>query len=355
MIGDRILQARKAAGLSMRALAERAQISAMAISKYETNKSTPSSGVLLSLADALGVRVEYFFRTSKVQLKEVEYRKHSKLPKKTLDQIEGDVIEQIERFLELEEFLPVSPIELFTLPDDLPFVESYDDIEHVAGLVRHAWGLGNNPIPDLIDTLEEKGIKVFQSNALHGEQFDGLAAQVDGTPVVVVGRDWPGDRQRFTLAHELGHLVLADRLAQDMDEEKAANRFAGAFLVPASEVIKELGNRRKWLDPIELCILKSSYGLSMQGWMHRAHDLSILSEVAYKNMWRYFNQKNWRKKEPGEQYKPEKPKLFMQLVFHACAEDLITESKAAELLGKSISEFRSIRNAGFCEPAAINQ
>lgn len=355
MIGDRILQARKASGLSMRALAEKAQISAMAISKYENNKSTPSSGVLLSLAGALGVRVEYFFRTSKVQLKEVEYRKHSKLPKKTLVQIEGDVIEQIERFLELEEFLPVSPVEPFKLPNDLPFIESYDDIEQMASTVRHAWSLGDNPIPDLIDTLEEKGIMVFQSNALHGEKFDGLAAEVNGTPVVVVGRDWPGDRQRFTLVHELGHLVLKDRLADDLDEEKAANRFAGAFLVPASEVLKELGHRRSRLEPVELCVLKSAYGLSMQGWLHRAEDLGVLSKSAYTSMCKLFAMRGWRKQEPGDRYPPEKPKLFMQLVFHAYAEELITESKAAELLGQSLSSFRTIRNVGTCESQAANQ
>lgn len=355
MIGDRIQQARKSAGLSMRALADKAGISAMAISKYENDQITPSSGVLLSLADALGVRVEYFFRTSKVQLKEVEYRKHSKLPKKTLDQIEGDVIEQIERFLELEEFLPASPIEPFKLPEDLPFIQSYNDIEKVAQQVRDAWELGTNPIPDLIDTLEEKGIKVFQSNALHGEKFDGLAAQVNGTPVIVVGRDWPGDRQRFTLAHELGHLVLANRLAKGLDEERAAHRFAGAFLVPASEVLKELGNKRNRLDPVELCILKQAYGLSMQGWLYRAFNLGVLNQVAFNAMWTLFRERGWRKVEPGTPYPAEEPKLFMQLVFHACAEELISESKAAELLGKSISEFRTIRNVGGCEPEAVNQ
>lgn len=355
MIGERILQARKSTGLSLRSLAEKVGISAMAISKYENDQTTPSSGVLLSLADALGVRVEYFFRTSKVQLKEVEYRKHSKLPKKTLDQINGDVIEQIERFLELEEFLPASPIESFKLPDNIPFVQSYDDIENVAQLVRDAWELGANPISDLIDTLEEKGIKVFQSYALHGEKFDGLAAQVNGSPVIVVGRDWPGDRQRFTLAHELGHLVLANRLSEELDEEKAAHRFAGAFLAPASEVFKELGNKRSRLDPVELCILKQAYGLSMQGWICRAYDLGILNQVAFKGMWHLFNERGWRKVEPGAAYPVEEPKLFMQLVFHACAEELISESKAAELLGKSISEFRTIRNVGGCEPKAVDQ
>ena len=83
-----------------------------------------------------------------------------------------------------------------------------------------------------------------RQGAWKSECFDGMAATVDGIPVVVVGRGWPGDRQRFTLAHELGHLVLHGRLASDVDEEAAANRFAGAFLAPADEVRKELGEKR---------------------------------------------------------------------------------------------------------------
>lgn len=345
MIGKRILQARKGVGLSLRALAEKAGVSAMAISKYENGKSVPSSAVLMSLADALGVRVEYFFRSTRVHLEEVEYRKHSRLPRKVLGQIEGDVIEQIERFFELEEFLPSSPIEKFELPREIPTVRDYDDIERVAEQIRRAWNLGTNPIPELIDTLEERGIKVFQSTALHGERFDGLAARVNGSPVVVLGGDWPGDRQRFTLSHELGHLVLAGRLADDLDEEKAANRFAGAFLAPASEVLRELGHKRSSLDIAELCILKMAYGLSIQGWLYRARDLRIINQDYYRKMWSLFRCRGWRKQEPGDQYPREKPKLFLQLVYHAYAEELIGEGKAAELLGKSVSEFRSMRAA----------
>jgi len=352
MIGERIRQARKASGLSMRALAQQAGISAMAISKYENNQSTPSSGVLLGLARALGVRTEYFFRPIQVELRAVEYRKHAKLPKKILNQIEGDVIEQVERYLELEEFLPVSPIKPFEIPEDLPEkIKHYDEIEAVADHVRKVWELGNNPIPDLIDTLEERGIKVFRSNALHDEKFDGLAARVNEIPVIVVGRGevWPGDRQRFTLAHELGHLMLARRLAEDLDDELAAHRFAGAFLAPASEVVKELGARRKRLEPAELCVLKFAYGLSMQGWLYRARDVGVLSKSGFQEMWRLFIAKGWKKQEPGKAYPAEEPKLFMQLVFHACAEEIIGNSKAAELLGISIREFRTIRNVGASE------
>ena len=344
MIGHRIHQARQSAGLSQQELGDKTGVSAMAISKYENNQVTPSSAVMQSLARALGVRVEYFFRTFRVALGEVEYRKRSQLPRKVLKRIEGDVVEQIERYLELEEFLPASPVEPFKLPPGLPKrIESLDEIEAVSAKVRRAWELGLNPVPGLIDALEERGIRVFLSSASHGGQFDGLAARVNGIPVIVAGRDWPGDRQRFTLAHELGHLVLAGRLAEHLEEESAANRFAGAFLAPAPEVIKELGRRRSRLELGELHVLKHAYGLSMQGWLFRARDLGVVSQAAFEEMYRAFAKRGWKKKEPGSPCEPESPKLFTQLVFRARAEELISESKAAELLGKSLFEFSDMR------------
>jgi Zn-dependent peptidase ImmA (M78 family)/DNA-binding XRE family transcriptional regulator len=345
MIGARLHQARTAAGFSLRELAERADISAMAISKYETGKATPSSGVLIRLGKALEIPVEYFFRPVKLELREVEYRKHRKLSKKLLTKIEGDVLEQVERFFELMDFLPGGPISRFRMPAGIPArIQDYDEIEKAAEAVRSAWNLGLNPIPDLTDTIEERGILVLQTSASHESKFDGLAATVSEVPVIVVDRDWPGDRQRFTLAHELGHLVLKGRLTGALDEEKAAHRFAGAFLAPRSEVRKELGERRTRLEPGELCALKKTYGLSMGGWLHRARDLDILSDAGYKAMYRFFGAHGWIKKEPCDEYPREEPKLFPQLVFRALAEGLISESKGAELLRKPLKQFVALRN-----------
>ncbi|MDZ7804937.1 XRE family transcriptional regulator [Thiohalophilus sp.] len=354
MIGERIQQARKAAGLSQRALAEQAGVSAMAISKYENNQSVPSSPILLALAKALGVRTEYFFRQVEAQLCEVEYRKHAKLPKKILTKIECDVLEQVERYLELENILPVSPVVEFELPkqDLLADINEPDQIEILANQLRNAWELGKNPILDLTGTLEERGIKVFQTHAFHDGKFDGLACKVNDAPIIVVGAQWPGDRQRFTLAHELGHQVLENRLNQELDIEKAANRFAGAFLVPASEVEKELGQRRTRFEPRELCVLKKAYGLSMQGWLHRARDLGIINQAAHQSMIKLFRKFGWHRQEPCADYPREEPQVFTQLIFHALAEELISESKAAELMGKSIMEFRTIRKVDHVEAAA---
>lgn len=354
MIGNRIRQARKAAGMSLRKLAENAGISAMAISKYENDQATPSSNVLINLAKALNVREEYFFRHTQVELRQLEYRKHAKLPKKVLNRIEGDVIEQVERYLELEEILPINPISRFQLPAGLPGqIDDYDAIECVADSLRDAWDIGSDPILDLTGAFEERGIKILQSQALHNGKFDGLSVWVNDDPVIVVGEDWPGDRQRFTLAHELGHLILNDRLSDQLDKERAANRFAGAFLVPASEAIKELGQHRTWLEPRELCVLKKSYGLSMNAWIHRAHDLGIIIDAANMELIRYFRQQGWHKIEPCDEYPREQPAVFEQLVFHALAEDLISESKAAELMRMPLRAFRDIRKVDHGQ-AAVN-
>lgn len=345
MIGARIKQARQSAGLSLRALAEQAGVSAMAISKYEREEATPSSPVLLGLAKALGVRVEYFFRQVQVELEGVNYRKHPDLPERDKSKVMAEVRDQLERWLELESFIPTSWSIPFKLPAGLPKrINHLDEIEEVAIVVRKAWNLGLNPVPDLIDTLESRGIKVFAVEFDADKKFDGLSAKADGKPVVVVGKDWPGDRQRFTLAHELGHLILAGRLAKGIDEEKACHRFAGAFLVPKSEVVKALGKSRTWLEPQELMLLKQEWGLSMGGWTYRAAENDILAPPRMSALWRHFRANNWKEREPDPQYPHEETRLFRQRVYHALAEEMISESKAAELLGISLHQLRACRN-----------
>ena len=78
--------------------------------------------------------------------------------------------------------------------------------------VRESWRLGTEPIIDLTEVLEDIGLKVLLSAHARARDFDGLAAEADGHTVILVGSQLPGDRQRFTMAHELGHLILAGRL-----------------------------------------------------------------------------------------------------------------------------------------------
>jgi Zn-dependent peptidase ImmA (M78 family) len=185
-------------------------------------------------------------------------------------------------------------------------------------------------------------------------KFDGLAARVGGMPIVVVGRHWPGDRQRFTLAHELGHLMLEGRLVDGLDEEMACNRFAGTFLFPRASVLQELGRHRNAIELKELGLLKEEFGLSMAGILYRARDLGIISPAYRDEQAKLFRIKGWYRKEPGNDYPTEKAHIFEQLVFHALAEEYIGESKAAELMNMPLQQFRRVRSMEGGD-AAVNQ
>ncbi|MDQ2068988.1 helix-turn-helix domain-containing protein [Natronospira bacteriovora] len=343
MLGERIERARRWKGLALRELAARSGVSHTAIRNYEKGLRTPGSRQLLALAKALGVRTEYFFRQQRISLADVEYRKRASTPKKVLDQIREDVIEQAERWSELLSFFPKRPIRSFEVPRPLPAVESLPDVERVADHVRQAWQLGHSPIPDLIDVLEAFGIIVITTEIDHDQKFDGLAGAVAGTPVIVVSEHWTGDRQRFTLAHELGHRLLEGHLPPGVDEEKAANRFAGAFLLPASQVRGRLGEQRTRIDAQELLLLKQEFGLSMMAALYRALDCEVITRSYFSRLMKRFSKFGWRREEPGEPYPPERTVLFEHLVYRALSEQMIGESKAAELLGQSMASFHQQR------------
>jgi Zn-dependent peptidase ImmA (M78 family) len=258
---------------------------------------------------------------------------------KQLNRIKADVLDQVERFLELLAIFPKPPIQPFKIPPTvLKTIDSMDEIEDLALKVRKAWSLGSNEISGLIDTLEERGIIVL-TTAVDESKFDGLATVVNGFPVVVVGANWPGDRQRFTLAHELGHLVLKGRLGDRIDEEAACNRFAGSFLAPRAAVIMELGQHRNRIEPREFYQLKHEYGLSMMAWLFRARDVGVITKRTAEILFRLFSAKGWRQKEPGDTYSSEKPHLLEHLVIRAHAEEMISTSKAAELVAMSTKQF----------------
>ena len=334
-IGERLKSARRAAGLSQRALAEAAGISAMAISKYERQLDIPGSDILLRLAQALEVQTEYFLRPVTITVTPPTYRRRASLPKKQEKAITGQVQEWLERYLDVESLFGEPP--RFALPPAFnPRITSLEEVEEAALSLRRAWRLGQGPVESLVEVLEEHGIRVGQVKS-HND-FDALTLWANNhTPVIVVKKEIPGDRQRFSLAHELGHLVLEP--AGDVDAEKAANRFAGAFLVPAPAARRELGPRRQTLHIFELHLLKHKYGLSMQAWIYRAKDLNILSGAAAERLFRQFRRHNWHRQEPGDPIPPEEPERMKRLVLRALAEDLISESRAAELLGTPLTRF----------------
>lgn len=333
-IGARIKAARALAGLSQRELATQAGVSAMAISKYERDLDVPGSAVLLRLAKSLSVRIEYFFRSLSVVLTISIDHKRRSLPPGVQARLVQQVQEWLERYLEVESlFEGLSHVDL---PPKRP-VATLDDIETIALELRERWQLGNDAIEELCESLEAHGVKVGLVEV--DQEFDALTLWANGAiPIIVVKRDLPGDRQRFALAQELAYLVLDP--AVGLDPEAAAFRFAGAFLVPAPAVETELGARRHAISLYELHLLKHKYGLSMQAWLYRAKDLKILDERDASRLLNQFRKGSWDSIEPGDALPPEHPQRQKRLVMRALAEDFISPARAAELLGKSLSQFR---------------
>lgn len=343
IVGIRLQQARKAANLSLRALGAIIQISHTAIKKYEDGIVYPSSDILIKLAKALHTSLDFFFRPIKVSLGDVKFRKQKQLDKRAEELIKFEAIDKIERRFELENLYPFPPASPFSIPAGFPqCINSFDEVELLAESLRKLWELGNAPIHNLIATLESHGIRVFviQSNEKH---FDGLLAVVDQQPIIVVSDRGPGDRQRFSVAHELGHYILANRLAPELDEELACNRFAGAFLFPRDAVLQAVGKPRHAIELPELLLLKEQYHLSMGSICYRLKELQIIAEPCYKKLKELFKHHGWYIKEPGPEIPPEKPNAFYQMLFHALSEEYIGESKAAELFPCTLNELKKYR------------
>ena len=327
VVGVRLKMARKMAGMSQQALGESAGVTRMAISKYERDQITPDSAVLIKLAEALNVKIEYLLRPIEVILGKPVFRKRVSLRVKEQEAILERTQDWIERYLDIEGLFGEQPE--FLGPEIDLHIDALEDIERVALDLRHAWELGLDPIDNLMETLEARDIKVHLIEGV--DHFDALTIWVNQRlPVIVVKGDVPGDRQRFNLAHELGHILLD--LGEDVDAEKAANRFAGAFLAPAPVVYDELGEHRQSLGVRELHLLKHKYGFSMQAWIYRAKDLGIISKSKSRQMNIRFRQQGWHRDEPGDAYPPESPKRMQQLVLRAMAEDVISATRAEELL-----------------------
>ena len=344
MLSERLKLARKRSGLSLRALSSAMGgiVSAQAIGKYERAEMMPSSTVAIALADALEVSLSYLLSPTTVSLESVEFRKLASTRARERAAVEGEVLDRVDRYLQVEEILGIDTTRREG-PHGGPYrVDSVEDAERAATAVRAQWNLGGGPIPDMTDLLEERGIKVFKWSL--PESVDGLSCHVrrvggPDVPVVVCSTDKSIERQRFTIAHELGHVVLD--IPSDVRGEKACHRFAGAFLAPGAELMREVGRRRVNFGFAELIEIKHMFGISAAALVMRMRDLGIITEATLRDIFGGIGS-SWRTDEPRPLTKTERPKRFRRLCLRALAENEISESKAAELLRLRVSEIDRI-------------
>lgn len=348
MIGDRLKLARAKSGLSLRDLSEKMGniVTAQALWKYEHNKDVPSSDVLIALSKALGVTVGYLMDASGVTLSNVDFRAAAAARLRDRAHVQTEVLEAIERYLQIETVLELDSAKWHTPLDRPRKLGDPDQAEKLADDVRDAWNLGSDPIPNMTELLEEKGLKVLTLDL--PDRISGFTCMVQRPdlpelPVVVVNRKKSLERRRVTLAHELAHRLIDGAKLSVRELEKAANVFAGAFLMPKARLLEEVGKQRHALGYQELITLKHLYQVSGAALVVRLRQIGVISEAvliyAFQNVAR-----GWRTEEPEPLEPPEirgeleKARRFDRLCYRALAEGLISLVKGAELLRRPVNQ-----------------
>ena len=340
MLGERLRQARLAAGLSLEGLAERLErpVTKQALSKYERGASQPPPSRLADIAAALNVRASSLLAESDVKIEWVAYRKLQRLSKSREEQVTAVATQRLEGEVRLRELFHLA--NRHDLPGPIE-VNHLDDCEYASAALRMRWNLGDRPVDSLVEQIEEHGCAVVTWPEEWG--FDGLSGRANQTPVLVLNEAAPADRLRFNAAHELGHLVMTSTGDAKRDEA-FAHRFAASFLVPAEAARRELGPRRRGLTMDELGLLKQRWGLSMQAWIRRAHDLEIIGDQLYRRLNMRFRQEGWHREEPFAYERTESPTLLRRLVLRALTERMITPEEADRLYPGSASDAPQARS-----------
>lgn len=328
-------------GMSLRAVSEALEglVSYNALHRYEQGVMMPGDEVLISVADVLDKPLDFFFRPFTVELRELRFRKTTGLGAKSEDAVKEKANDFIERYCEIEQILGVHASFIDPLSDAM--YSAIDDAEEAADRIRSVWRLGEDPLTNVIETLETRGFKIYKVEA--PQSFKGLAAWADNNPVIVLAnwlnKDLP--LKRFTALHEAAHLLAVNHtnLTGKM-LESFCDRFAGAILIPKDVFTSDWGGFRHRVTLEELIDLKRRYGMSIAAIMYRAHDLKLIDEKSYHQFCIVRRKKGWHLKEPGDYCGLETSRRFEQLVLRATAEEEISFDKGAALLNLPLVEFQ---------------
>jgi len=340
LFGNRLKSARRMAGWSLQDLSDSMdnKISKQAISKYEKGIMMPDSEVLIALSKALKVKPDYFFRPFEIELEKVDFRKKCALSQKEIASINEKSRDFLERYLEIEQHLGIE--QKFENPICEITINSPQDIEAATLKLRKDWNLGLDPLTNVFETLENKGFKIFEIKA--SESFDGMSSIVGGTlPILVINDIEDVVRRRFTILHELGHVLM--QFPKDSTKQQIVrycNTFAASFLLPQQALVLALGAKRHSIVLNELIDIKEQYGISLQALVFRAKELNIISAESAKRFWIFIKGTQESIKEVGlGQYRgKEKSERFNHLLYRAYAEQIISRSKLAELANTPLQQ-----------------
>lgn len=283
ILPEKIKEARVARGLSLAQLSELVGVSSQAISQYEKGDSTPNPSIVLKLVDVLDFPISFFSSNrgnNNIKDDVVYFRSNKNLTKKLQEACKIRIKWIDTTYSMLNDYFRLPKL---NMPDfgeiDIESIRLIE-IEEVANRLRDYWGLGERPIINLIDVLQENGI-VITKLQIDNKKIDGFSTWRKGIPYIFIENDkGSAVRSRFNIAHELGHLILHKNLnSEELESNKnliedQAHQFAAAFLLP-----REAFNREIISSSIDsFILLKRKWLISISAMIKRAQDTEMLTE-----------------------------------------------------------------------------
>ncbi len=288
--------ARQLRGFQQGDAAKRLGVPQTTLSRIENEVINPSEAVIERGAKVYSLPASFFEQPDPVYGAPVSvhpmWRRKASVTGREMDHIVAELnvrVMHIRRLLEATEFAGAQDVPRLD-------VEEYDgNIERIAGLVRAHWRVPNGPVRNVTELVERAGIVVMHSS-LGGSTVSGVTFSAPGMPpLIVLNSDQPADRMRFTLSHEVGHIVMHRLPTPAMEQE--ANEFASAFLMPNNEIRPAL---RRRIDLPLLAQLKPEWKVSMAALLYRAKTLGALTPNQERYLWQQFNMRHIRHREPPE-------------------------------------------------------
>ena len=337
--GDMLRLARQRKGFQQTEAALRLGIGQPLLSRYENKLNKPPEAFLLLAARVYEVRQSFFFQTEPIYGAPVSVhamtRKKADVSARELDSVVAELnvrVMHLRKFLEAVDVGSSGPLPRMD-------VEECGDPEDIAGLVRAHWGISRGPLPNLTTLAEQSGVIVAHSE-MSGVDVSGVTFAPPGTPpLVVLKRDHPADRLRFTLAHEIGHLVMHRFPTARMEEE--ANRFASALLMPASDIKPYFAGRK--IDLALLAAMKPEWRVAMQAILMRAKNLGLIERNQEEYLWKQIGVRRMRLRESPElDFDVEQPSVMPNLfrVFRSTLQYSMTDvSKLLHVYEHELSDF----------------
>ena len=302
-------------------LSEMTGVTAASISAYENGRASPSADVLERLSATLKFKTAFFFRkgeeNSGTSQQPVFERSKSSTSKGTRSRARHQRTWLRENLEYLSQFIKLPASNVPNPPQNFDWLSCSDlDLESVARTTRRAWNLGDGPISNATLLVENNGV-ITTLIAMNGHGLDAFSVwdEKDGRPYIALNANIESAfRARYSVCHELGHLVLHKQLsAAQFDDssyfkkvEAQANRFAAAFLTPAETFLPEID-----VPSLEVFRrLKSRWRVSIKMMIHRARELDVIDEYEARRLYINYNRRGWNKQEPLDADNPlEEPRL----------------------------------------------